>query len=109
MDGEALFVACGDRIYRIIGYGPPAGWKHYSKVVRQSLLSFAELGDPGALAVQPLRLEVIGLPRATTLREYYQRRGCPVSLSELALLNRRDPDSEIPQGQLIKWITNGQQ
>jgi predicted Zn-dependent protease len=78
-------------------------------VARESLLTFAELGDPEALSVQPLHLEVIGLRQSATLRDYYEQRGCPVSLSELALLNRIEPDTEIPQGQLIKWVTAGQQ
>jgi len=109
MNGLALFVAYSDRIYRIIGYGTSAGWRRHAAVVRESLLSFAELSDPESLAVQPLRLEVTALRRSTTLREYCEQRECPISLSELALLNRLDPDTEIPQGQLIKWVTAGQQ
>jgi predicted Zn-dependent protease len=109
LNGEALFVSYGGRIYQIVGYGSKSGWRRHAAVVRESLLSFAELSDPEALSVQPLRLEVIGLRQSTTLRDYYEQRGCPVDLSELALLNRLEPDDQIPQGQLIKWVTAGRQ
>jgi predicted Zn-dependent protease len=109
LNGEALFVSYGGRIYQIVGYGSKSGWRRHVAVVRESLLSFAELSDPEALSVQPLRLEVIGLRQGTTLRDYYEQRGCPVDLSELALLNRLEPDDQIPQGQLIKWVTAGRQ
>jgi predicted Zn-dependent protease len=109
LNGEALFVAYSGRIYQIVGCGNKSGWRRHGKVVRESLISFAELSNPGALTVQPLRLEITALRRSTTLRDYYQQRGCPIGLSELALLNRIDPDTEIPQGQLIKWVTAGQQ
>jgi predicted Zn-dependent protease len=109
LNGEALFVSYGGRIYQIVGYGTKSGWRRYAAVVRESLLSFAALNDPEALAVQPLRLEVIGLPQSTTLQAYYEQRGCPISLTELALLNRLEPDDEIPKGRLIKWVAAGQQ
>jgi predicted Zn-dependent protease len=109
LNGEALFVNYGGRIYQIVGYGSANGWRGYETEIRQSMRSFAELNDPEALAVQPLRIEISTVRRSTTLQEYYDQRGCPVGLSELVLLNRLEPDAEIPQGSLIKWVIPGSQ
>ncbi|UCF96683.1 MAG: M48 family metalloprotease [Spirochaetaceae bacterium] len=107
-EGEALFVIYRGRIYQIVGYGGNAGWRAQRAVIHESLLSFAELTDPKALSVQPLRLEILSLRRSTSLREYYEQRGSPIGLEELALLNRIDPNREIGQGQPIKWVAAGQ-
>jgi predicted Zn-dependent protease len=109
LQGQALFVQYGGRIYEIIGYGVPDGWRRQERQILESMVSFAELTDPQVLAVQPLRLEILAFRRSSTLRQYYEQRGSPASLSELALLNRIDPDEQIDQGQSIKWVSAGRQ
>jgi predicted Zn-dependent protease len=109
LQGAALFVQYRDTIYQIIGYGTSDGWTRQETTIRASMVSFAELSDPKALAVQPLRLEIIRPRQSTTLRQYYELRGSPVSLSEIALLNRIEPDEEIDQDRLIKWVAGAQQ
>jgi predicted Zn-dependent protease len=106
--GTALFVEYGRRIYQIVGYGTAAAWAGLAPGIRDCLLSFAELTDPAALSVQPLRLQIVSPRPGTTLRSYYEQRGSPLALSELVLLNRLEADEQIPDGRLIKWVAKAQ-
>ncbi|MGD2136256.1 MAG: M48 family metalloprotease [Gemmatimonadales bacterium] len=105
--GSATFVAHRGNVYRLLALATEAGWPRYRSALRQSALSFAELTDPTALGVQPLRLDIVPLDRAMTLTAFNQRIPSQVPLDALAPLNRVDPGTTLPAGFLVKRVVGG--
>ena len=61
-------------VFQVLGYAPQAKWTTHQPVIDRTLKSFAVLTDATALAVQPQRLSVITLDRASSLAELKARR-----------------------------------
>jgi predicted Zn-dependent protease len=102
--GVAHFLRQGDRLYRILGYTDTSGWRSHAALLRDAGEGFAALTDRTVLDVQPWRLEIVTLGQATTLAEFYGRASSPVSVEEIARLNRRSPDAVIPAGTRLKRV-----
>jgi predicted Zn-dependent protease len=103
--GIAAFIAHGGRVYNVLAYGVEARWPAYEAAARQAIGSFARLTDQAALAVQPLRLDVVTLDRAMTLEEFAQRYPGPVSVDVLARLNQVEPGHRFNAGDVVKHVT----
>ena len=56
---------------------------------------------------EPARIRVNALPRAMSLSSWNAERPSGVPLEELARLNQVAPDSTLPSGWLIKWVSPG--
>ncbi|MCG8468603.1 MAG: M48 family metalloprotease [Gemmatimonadetes bacterium] len=104
VSGVAAFLDHGGRTYRILGYTPTARFGSYEATFREAIASFDRLTDRAALAVQPLRIDVQAVDRATTLRQLVDRRGGPIGVDELAILNGIGADDRLERGTRIKWI-----
>jgi len=102
--GAVHFLRQGDRLFRILGYTGEGTWRSYAGVLRGVGEEFAVLADPAVLGVQPWRLEIVTLSRAMTLTEFHGQAPSPVSVEELARLNRRAPDARIPAGTRLKRV-----
>jgi predicted Zn-dependent protease len=105
--GLVWAVRYNQRIYRVMGVSTEARWSGYESVVTQTFDSFGPLTDAEALAVQPLRLDIVTLDRAMTLREFSQRYPSQVSLETLARLNHVQPADRLELGTLVKRVTGG--
>ncbi len=105
LEGFVVFIAFQGSIYRLMGYAPRERWNLYEQVVRGSIASFDRLTDREALAVQPLRLDVVEAPRAMSLSELVAERSSPVSIETVALLNQMEPTTPLTRGQLVKVVT----
>src|SRR5690606_6342737 len=103
--GEVAFADHGGNVYRIMGYSDPSGWRRYQSAVGETISSFRRLTDRQALDVQPMRLQIVRLPSAMSLRSFYERSPAPIDVEELAALNRVDPGEVIPAGTRIKTVT----
>ena len=103
--GEVLFVAHGGRVFQVMGASSQGAWPTRRPSVQAALASFQPLTDARVLAVQPWRLEVTTLPTSMTLRAFHQRYPSPVSVEELAAINRVGVDDTLPQGTRLKRVT----
>ena len=60
--------------------------------------------DPAVLNVQPKRLKIEKLSRATTLSELQRSSPSAISLAELSLINRVDSTATLPAGRMVKRV-----
>jgi predicted Zn-dependent protease len=102
--GVAHFLRHGDRLYRILGYTDTSRWRSHGALLRDAGDGFAALTEQAVLEVQPWRLEIVTLGRATTLAEFYEQVPSPVSVDEIARLNRGAPDTLVPAGTRLKRV-----
>jgi len=86
--GVVAFVTLAERTYRILAYTPVQKFSGYEKAFRGSIASFGRLTDKGALARQPNRLDIVRLPRAMTVTQFYQKYPSVVPLAEIVLINQ---------------------
>lgn len=102
--GSIVFVAHGGGVYRLLAYAPETRWQTYAAAARQAIRSFRPLTDPGVLNVQPWRVRIVELERASTLEEFARRYPGPLPLETLALLNNVAPDARLEAGRLVKRV-----
>jgi predicted Zn-dependent protease len=105
--GLVWAVRYNQQIFQVMGVSTEARWPGYESVVLQTLDSFGPLTDSAALAVQPLRLDIVPLERAMTLQEFSQRYPSQVTLEALARLNQAQPAGRLAAGQLVKRVVGG--
>ncbi len=105
--GEVAFLRYGGTLYRTMGYATASAWASRAEAVSATLASFAPERDPAALAVKPLRIEIVRVPQAMTMREFDRRYPSRVGLAEIARLNRRTPDDRLEAGAFVKRIVGG--
>lgn len=102
--GSVAFVAHGGHVYRVLGYTTAERWAAHERNLRTAITSFRELTDAQALAVQPLRLEIVTLERAMTVPELVDAYPTPLSAERVALLNRAALDHRFPAGSQVKRV-----
>ena len=97
----------GDQVFQIMGIGEADGWTSHRSAMASALETFAPVTDRAVLNVQPPRMEIIRLPSAMTLEQFYSRYPTPLELDEVARINRREPGESIPAGTLMKHVGEG--
>ncbi|MGH7480528.1 MAG: M48 family metalloprotease [Longimicrobiales bacterium] len=108
LQGIVAFIEHGGRTYQLMGYAPAQVYPRYASVFEQTLRSFRTLNDPGALAVEPDRLEIVRIERAMTLAEFDRRYPSAVPIEELAIINQvGDPGATLAAATLVKRVTEG--
>jgi len=105
--GEAAFVAYESNLYRILGYGSPAGWSSHGTSIRRACETFRKLTDPAALSVEPARLEIVRLPSAMTFAQFLERYPSDAGADEVGLINRVEPQASLEAGRLMKRVVGG--
>ncbi|MGH7541426.1 MAG: M48 family metalloprotease [Gemmatimonadota bacterium] len=104
LEGLAAFLDYDGWIVQLLGYTPVGGLAGHAGTFGDFFQSFARLRDPAALAVQPMRIELIALSRPTSIAELARQRGSPVDAATLAILNGVTVDEAIETGQVVKWV-----
>ncbi len=107
IEGRVGFVEYNGRVFRLMGYASETGWETTQSVIRRALASFRPLTDPKAIDVEPQRLDVVRVSRATTLEEFARRNGATVPVETLALINRLDPGERLQPGRSYKVVVGG--
>jgi predicted Zn-dependent protease len=102
--GEVAYIRYAETTYRVLGYSNQAGWSQYASSVRATITSFAEVTDRSVLGVQPLTLRVVRVGEPMSLNTFIQRTPQPISVEELARLNRVTPASVLPAGTRVKTV-----
>lgn len=105
--GAATFVEHGGRVYQLVGYTPEPRWGAREGVVRNTLQSFRVETDPGVLARQPLRIELVRTEGPLTLETFQARYPSSIDLPTLGTINRLRPGDMIPPGTLLKRVVPG--
>jgi hypothetical protein len=64
--GLVAFVSHQGRVFQLLGYTPASRWSQYDDALAASLASFGALTDRRYLDAQPMRVQVVSVPRAGT-------------------------------------------
>lgn len=102
--GNVAFISHGGRTFRVMGYTPQQRYGSYRGVFAQSLGSFRRLTDAAALAVQPVRVHLVRLPRAMTIAQFHQAYPSTIPVEQVALINGVDASTTLPVGTLVKRV-----
>jgi predicted Zn-dependent protease len=102
--GQVAFIAHGGRTLRLLAYTPQQQYNAYRGVFQQSLGSFRRLTDPNVLNVQPVRVQLVRIPRAMTIAEFHQAYPSKIPVAEVALINGVETNTTIPSGTLVKRV-----
>ena len=98
------FVSLDGRTYRLLGYTPSTRYSAYRGALTQSMGSFRRLTDAAALAVQPVRIHLVRLPRSMTVTEFHQAYPSTIPVAQVALINGVDTTTTLPAGTLVKRV-----
>lgn len=104
LEGIATFIDYGGRTYRILGYTVQGRLGTYGGQFGNVMGSFDRLTDRDALAVEPMRIDILTVQRRTSLRDMVAGRPAPVSADELAIMNGVGVDEDLAPGTSIKWV-----
>jgi len=102
--GTVSFVVLGGRVYQLVGFGTPSGWRGGGGEVQVAIRTFARLTDPAALAIKPRTLHIVETDRSMTIAGFRARFSPDASVDELARINQVDATTPIPAGTLLKAI-----
>lgn len=105
LEGEVAFIRYGDFTYRMLGYSTPDQWGTHARSVRNAISSFTRVVDRSLLEVQPLQLSITTVSEAMSLNTFIRSNPQPISVEELARLNRLDPTEVISAGTRIKTVS----
>ncbi len=105
--GQVAFVRYRDTTYRLLGYTLKEKWGDYGRPINSFIVGFREERDPAVLAVQPARLQLVRLDRATSIEEFARRYPSTAKPETLALINRVEPGGTLPAG-LAKRVVGGE-
>ena len=105
LEGEVAFIRYGDFTYRMLGYSTPDQWGTHARSVRNAISSFTRVVDRSLLEVQPLQLSITTVSEAMSLNTFIRSNPQPISVEELARLNRLDPTEVISAGTRIKAVS----
>ncbi len=105
--GLVTAIQYGGGVYRLLTYSAQASWPNYEGAARAWVQSFQPLTDPAALAVQPLRIEVVRVSSPMNLAEFQQRYPSKVDLAALARVNQLETSGQVTAGQLVKRVVGG--
>ncbi len=106
--GRALFVQHQGTLLRMVGFGTSRAWEAGRRGVIQALESFRPLTDPEILGVQPARLRIVRVRRATPLSALLEEEGVPERAPEVRRLNRLQGDPRLEAGTLLKVPVGGE-
>lgn len=102
--GNVAFISLDGRTFRLLAYTPQQQYGSYRGVFSQSLGSFRRLTDPAALAVQPVRVHLVRIPRAMNITQFHQAYPSTIPVAQVALINGVDANVTIPAGTLVKRV-----
>ena len=102
--GYVAFIQLDGTTYQLLAITPAQQIQSYDGAFRGTIGSFARLTDPRALAVKPMHLRLVTLPRAMTLTEFNTQFPSAVPLAQIALINAMQTGATIPAGTLVKRV-----
>ncbi len=94
-----------EQVYRYLGIAEADDFSNYQSAFLRSARGFQELTDPEYLDIQPVRVSVETVDRASTLKEFLPYK-LPrnIEAEEIAIINQMYLDDEIEPGTRIKML-----
>jgi predicted Zn-dependent protease len=102
--GNVAFISHNNQTFRLLAYTPQPQYNAYRGGFQQSLGSFRRLTDPSALNVQPVRVQLVRIPRAMTITEFHQAYPSAIPVAQVALINGVETNTTIPSGTMVKRV-----
>jgi predicted Zn-dependent protease len=102
--GRVMYLTYGGNTYQLLGYTLSAKYGSYAGAMSGAMQSFGQLTDPTALNKQPVHLQVVRLPRAMTIEEFYRQYPSPVRLEIIAAINGVTAGQTMPAGYMAKRV-----
>ncbi len=104
----AAFVSYGKNMYQLAGMASSAGYPSFARSFDGTIRGFRELTDARILAVQADHIKIYRAREGETLRGIAksQSQG-KVTIEDLALLNRLNPDQVLKAGAPVKLVRVG--
>jgi len=104
----AAFVPYNKNMYQIAGLTSESAFSTYARSFENTIRGFRQLSDPRILAVQPDRIRVQTAKKGDTLRSISGiQKTSRITIEELSLLNRLDPDQPLASGARVKVVRPG--
>jgi len=101
----SYFIDYNDAIYVFHGVSTGADFNSWFRTFESTMMNFNRLTDPAKLNVQPKRINVRRVQRASTLAQALDSFGVPQSqMDDLALLNNMELTDRVQAGKLLKTI-----
>jgi predicted Zn-dependent protease len=105
--GAATFFEHRGTTLQLLSFGSEGGWRNHRNEIARAMQSFDRLDDRRYTDVDPMRIDVVTVDRAMTMREFDRRFPSTVDLDEVSLINQRQPDDRIEPGARIKRVVGG--
>jgi predicted Zn-dependent protease len=106
--GLIAFVAYNGTTYALLGYTGAQALPQYDTAFKSFIGSFGPLTDPGALSVQPAKIQIVRVDTNMTVEQFNQRLPSNLKLEELALINGfDDKNGQMQAGQRYKRVVGG--
>ncbi len=105
--GLAAWLEYNGRVFQLLGYTSDQRWPTYEQAFTQAMGSFARETDPTVLNVKPRRLELVSVPRPSSLNDLLRQYPSTVSPQVVTLINRPPAGQTVPAGDLFKRIVGG--
>jgi predicted Zn-dependent protease len=103
--GVVTFLAYGGNTYQILGYTSGDKISTYDDAFTRTMGSFRTLTDQAALNAQPMKIQLVKVPRAMTLEQFYQQYPGPATIEEIGLINDLQAGQTIAAGTTVKRVT----
>jgi predicted Zn-dependent protease len=105
--GRVVFLNHQGILLRFLGFTTEQAWQSRGGAIRASLESFRPLTDRSKLDVEPARLRVVTVSRATDLATLLNREGATSRAEDVRILNRLEGNPTLPAGRVVKIPVGG--
>ncbi len=104
----AAFIAYGKHMYQMAGMTSSSQYNTFAKSFDRTIRAFRRLSDSRILSVQPDRIQIYRAKRGETVRSLWKSKPqSRISVEDIALLNRLDPDQVLSAGVPVKLVRLG--
>jgi predicted Zn-dependent protease len=104
LNGLVAYISYDGATYQLLGI-TAATYGTYASTFQGFVGSFRRLTDQAALSVKPNRLDILRVPRATTLAGFNRQYPSVIPIEELALINgMADENATIAAGESVKRV-----
>jgi predicted Zn-dependent protease len=104
----ASFIAYGKNLYQLAGMTSSSQYNSFSNTFDRTIRDFRPLTDSRIMSVQPDRLRIYRAKKGETIRGLWKSKPqSRISVDDIALLNRLDPDQALSAGAPVKLMVLG--
>jgi predicted Zn-dependent protease len=108
VDVLAAFIAYGNHMYQMAGMTSSSQYGSFANTFDRTIRDFRRLDNSRILSIQPDRIQIYRAKKGETIRGLWKSKPQPrISVEDIALLNRLDPDQTLSTGVPIKLVKLG--